>query len=254
MNQGTLGEYLKALVKLDRMDTAAMLRTLQRGQEAAHAAPRPAPSTGPQRLGSIFDASGFSPAFMQSAAGAGGMGVAGGASLPPPSPYPAPAPTPAMQPFGAATGYGYGALGSNDNPLYMRFKEPSMSDQLWKTLRTILGYVLLLSFIGTMLGDKGGGGIGAQLGLKAPDLKPQKETSTKFGDVKGVDEAKSELEEIVDYLKDPTKFTRLGGKLPKGLLLVGPPGTGKTMLARAIAGEAGVPFFYASGSEVRFFN
>ena len=70
-----------------------------------------------------------------------------------------------------------------------------------------------------------------------------------FADVKGCDEAKAELAEIVDFLKDPTKYSKLGGKLPKGVLLTGPPGTGKTLLAKAVAGEAGVPFLYRSGSE-----
>ena len=74
-------------------------------------------------------------------------------------------------------------------------------------------------------------------------------TNVKFNDVKGCDEARAELEEIVDFLKDPTKYEALGGKLPKGVLLTGPPGTGKTLLARATAGEAGVDFFFMSGSE-----
>jgi len=77
----------------------------------------------------------------------------------------------------------------------------------------------------------------------------EKEVKVTFADAAGVDEAKEELREVIEFLKTPEKFTRLGGKIPKGILLVGPPGTGKTLLARAVAGEAGVPFFSISGSE-----
>jgi AAA+ superfamily predicted ATPase len=73
---------------------------------------------------------------------------------------------------------------------------------------------------------------------------------TTFKDVAGVDEAKEELHEIIEFLKEPQKFSKLGGKIPKGVLLVGPPGTGKTLLAKAIAGEASVPFFSISGSDL----
>jgi cell division protease FtsH len=98
--------------------------------------------------------------------------------------------------------------------------------------------------------QKGGGANGAMgFGKSKAKLLTQKEGKVTFADVAGIDEAREELEEIVEFLKDPTKFARLGGKIPKGALLVGSPGTGKTLLARAIAGEAGVPFFTISGSD-----
>ena len=76
-----------------------------------------------------------------------------------------------------------------------------------------------------------------------------KPTGVKFSDVIGVDEAKQEVQELVEYLKEPLRYKKLGAKIPRGILLVGPPGVGKTMLARAIAGEANCPFYYASGSD-----
>jgi len=87
------------------------------------------------------------------------------------------------------------------------------------------------------------------LGKKKAKVYMEDEVEVSFDDAAGVDESKEELVEVVDFLKSPEKFTRLGGKLPKGVLLVGPPGTGKTLLARAVAGESGVPFFSMSGSE-----
>ncbi len=96
---------------------------------------------------------------------------------------------------------------------------------------------------------QGGGGKAMSFGRSRAKMVTQEETKVTFADVAGVDEAKEELQEIVDFLSNPKKFTRLGGRIPKGVLLVGGPGTGKTLLARAVAGEAGVPFFSISGSD-----
>jgi cell division protease FtsH len=94
-----------------------------------------------------------------------------------------------------------------------------------------------------------GGGKALSFGKSKARLMGDKKNKTTFKDVAGVDEAKEELHEIIEFLKEPQKFSKLGGKIPKGVLLVGPPGTGKTLLARAIAGEASVPFFSISGSD-----
>ena len=86
-------------------------------------------------------------------------------------------------------------------------------------------------------------------GKSKAKLIPQSAQKITFRDVAGADEAKMELHEIIEFLKEPTKFQKLGGKIPRGVLLLGPPGTGKTLLARAVAGEAGVPFFSISGAD-----
>src|SRR4051812_28615241 len=96
---------------------------------------------------------------------------------------------------------------------------------------------------------QGGGKQAMAFGRSKAKLQSGKKSKITFVDVAGCDEAKEELREIIDFLKDPAKFQRLGGKIPKGVLLYGAPGTGKTLLAKAVAGEAGVPFFSSSGSE-----
>lgn len=106
-----------------------------------------------------------------------------------------------------------------------------------------MSFIVIYALVESVNSIKRTGTTRADAEVKAESQK------ARFADVHGCDEAKEELQELVDFLKNPAKFSTLGGKLPKGVLLVGPPGTGKTLLARAVAGEAGVPFFYMSGSE-----
>ncbi len=120
-------------------------------------------------------------------------------------------------------------------------------------LAIVLQWVPMLLFIGVwiffMRQMQGGGAKALSFGKARARLISEKQNKITFQDVAGVDEAKEELREIIEFLKDPPRFQKLGGKIPKGVLLVGPPGTGKTLLAKAIAGEANVPFFSISGSD-----
>ncbi len=109
--------------------------------------------------------------------------------------------------------------------------------------------ILLVGIWIYFMRNMGGGGKAMGFGKSRAKLLTEKNVKVTFKDVAGIDEAKEELSEIVDFLKNPKKFQDIGGKIPKGCLLIGPPGTGKTLLARAIAGEAGVPFFTISGSD-----
>ncbi len=133
----------------------------------------------------------------------------------------------------------------------IRIKAKPPADSPWYNI--LISWFPMLVLIGVwvffMRQMQSGGGKALSFGKSRARLMSDTQERVTFEDVAGIDEAKEELSEVVDFLRDPKKFTRLGGRIPKGVLLMGPPGTGKTLLARAIAGEAGVPFFSISGSD-----
>jgi cell division protease FtsH len=132
----------------------------------------------------------------------------------------------------------------------VQFEKPEQNS-LWVTvllqyLPLVFVFLLIFFFMRQL---QSGGGKAMSFGKSKAKLMTEHHNKITFADVAGIDESRDELEEIISFLKDPKKFTRLGGRIPKGVLLMGPPGTGKTLLARAVAGEAGVPFFSISGSD-----
>jgi len=140
--------------------------------------------------------------------------------------------------------------GNAGNPVIVSVKEPSGIN--WGSL--LINLILPVLFFGGLLfflfrSARGANNQAMRFGRSRARLFPANKPTVTFDDVAGVDEAKQELHEVVEFLKDRDKFQSLGARIPKGVLLVGPPGTGKTLLARAVAGEAGVPFFSISGSE-----
>lgn len=138
------------------------------------------------------------------------------------------------------------------NPTKITIETNNWSRALWDILPSIWLTILFVFLLVFMMGRMGGGGMGGPMAFiksRARMYDPENDEQVTFADVAGAEEEKSDLEEVVDFLKNPSKYKDLGAKIPRGILLQWPPGTGKTLLARAVAGEAGVPFFSISGSE-----
>ncbi|MGN0367787.1 MAG: ATP-dependent zinc metalloprotease FtsH [Wujia sp.] len=140
--------------------------------------------------------------------------------------------------------------------IIMELYDVTRQSMFWTYLPLIVGGIILLIFVvlmmGNMAGGAGGGAGGGKMmnfGKSRAHMATEKDQKYTFKDVAGLDEEKEDMEEIVDFLRNPKKYSDLGARIPKGVLLEGPPGTGKTLLAKAVAGEAGVPFFSISGSD-----
>src|SRR5262249_39361132 len=131
---------------------------------------------------------------------------------------------------------------------YQGTEEDTALRAIGNGLLTVFAFALLTVVVLLMLRWLSGGSP-FSFGRSRARMYAQKDLEVTFQDVAGIDEAVAELREVVDFLKTPERYQALGGRIPKGVLLVGPPGTGKTLLARAVAGEAGVPFFSLSGSD-----